>query len=93
MIFVQDIDEANFVASKSKKNGAAARLQTFDSLEEKLERLAKELSDLAATDTNSPAAIAAKPKRVPGRFKGTLVVGPQFFDPLTDDELKEFAAE
>ncbi|WP_143239981.1 hypothetical protein [Agrobacterium sp. DSM 25558] len=81
------------MASKSKKNTDAARLQTSDSLKEKLERLAKEIGALTAADTNSPTTSAAKPRRVPGRFKGALVVGPQFFEPLTDDELKEFAAE
>ena len=27
--------------------------------------------------------------RRPGRVKGTLVVGPEFFEPLTDEELQE----
>lgn len=29
-----------------------------------------------------------KPKRVPGRLKGMFEVPPNFFDPLTDEELK-----
>ncbi|WP_421361100.1 hypothetical protein [Agrobacterium rosae] len=32
-------------------------------------------------------------KRVPGRFRSQLVVGPDFFKPLTDDEIKEFVIE
>ncbi len=27
-------------------------------------------------------------KRVPGSLKGKLIVGPEFFDPLPDEELK-----
>lgn len=79
------------MASKSKKTSDAARLEAFDALDETLERLSKELSELA--DITPPKTARMKPKRAPGRFKGSLVVGPQFFEPLTEDELKEFAAE
>lgn len=79
------------MASKSKKNMDAARLGGFDALDETLERLSKELSELA--DINPPKIARTKPKRAPGRFKGALVVVPQFFEPLTEDELKEFAAQ
>lgn len=34
----------------------------------------------------------AKKKR-PGRFKGKLEVGPEFFEPMTEDEIKEFMGE
>jgi hypothetical protein len=38
---------------------------------------------------------ASQPKeaRTPGRFKGRLVVGPEFFEPLSDEELRELTAE
>lgn len=29
----------------------------------------------------------AKPKRVPGRWKGKISIGPEFFEPLPPDEL------
>lgn len=32
-------------------------------------------------------------KRVPGRFKGQIEVGPEFFEPLTDEEIREFMGE
>jgi prevent-host-death family protein len=31
--------------------------------------------------------LAPKPKRVAGRLKGQFTVGPEFFEPLPDDEL------
>lgn len=31
-----------------------------------------------------------KKQRVPGSMKGELVVGPEFFEPLSDDELGEW---
>ena len=32
-------------------------------------------------------AIAPKPKRVPGRWKGRITVGPEFFEPMSEEEL------
>ena len=32
-------------------------------------------------------------KRVPGRYKGQLEVGPEFFEPLTDEEIRELMGE
>jgi len=29
-----------------------------------------------------------KPKRVPGRLKGLLEIGPEFFEPLPEEELR-----
>lgn len=31
--------------------------------------------------------IAAKPRRVPGRLKGQVSIGPEFFEPLPPEEL------
>jgi prevent-host-death family protein len=31
--------------------------------------------------------IAPKPKRVPGRWKGQISIGPEFFEPLPPEEL------
>jgi prevent-host-death family protein len=32
-------------------------------------------------------SIAPKPKRVPGRWKGQISIGPEFFEPLPPEEL------
>ncbi|MFN7101616.1 MAG: hypothetical protein ACK4N1_03250 [Pseudorhizobium sp.] len=33
------------------------------------------------------------PKRVPGRFKGKLDVGPEFFEPLSKKDIREMTGE
>jgi prevent-host-death family protein len=30
---------------------------------------------------------APKPKRVPGRWKGKISIGPEFFEPMSEEEL------
>jgi len=35
-----------------------------------------------------PAEPVKKPGRVPGMFKGTFELGPEFFGPLPEDELR-----
>jgi prevent-host-death family protein len=37
-----------------------------------------------------PEKSAVKPKRVPGRFEGQGWTAPDAFDPVTDEELKEW---
>jgi hypothetical protein len=32
-------------------------------------------------------------KKKPGRLKGKLEIGPEFFEPLSDDEIKELTGE
>jgi prevent-host-death family protein len=32
-------------------------------------------------------AIVAKPKRVPGRWKGKLAIAPEFYEPMSEDDL------
>ncbi len=32
-------------------------------------------------------------KKRPGRLKGKLEIGPEFFEPMTEDEIKEFMGE
>jgi prevent-host-death family protein len=32
-------------------------------------------------------SLASKPKRVPGRWKGRFTVGPEFFEPMSEEEL------
>lgn len=32
-------------------------------------------------------------KRKPGMFKGLLEIGPEFFEPLTDEEINELTGE
>jgi prevent-host-death family protein len=36
---------------------------------------------------------APKPKRKPGRMKGMFTIGPEFFEPLSDEELKLWGIE
>jgi prevent-host-death family protein len=31
--------------------------------------------------------IVPKPKRVPGRWKGKISIGPEFFEPMSEEEL------
>jgi len=31
-------------------------------------------------------SLASKPKRVPGRWKGRFTVGPEFFEPMSEEE-------
>jgi hypothetical protein len=51
-----------------------------------------DLLDRAAALQKAEAETVAKP-RVPGRFKGQLVIGPEFFEPMTEEELREFGGE
>jgi hypothetical protein len=51
-----------------------------------------DLLDRAAALQKAEAETVAKP-RVPGRFKGQLVIGPEFFEPMTEEELREFWGE
>lgn len=37
-----------------------------------------------------PLAPAQVPKRIPGRLKGKIHVPDSFFDPMTDEELREW---
>lgn len=39
-----------------------------------------------------PVEPESKPKRVPGRYEGQGWAAPDAFDPLTDEELKEWGA-
>lgn len=32
-------------------------------------------------------AVTPKPKRVPGRWKGKISIGPEFFEPMSEEEL------
>jgi prevent-host-death family protein len=32
-------------------------------------------------------SLESKPKRVPGRWKGKISVGPEFFEPMSEEEL------
>jgi hypothetical protein len=91
MLFLFNSDEASALATKSKKkiDPASPPLPDFDLLEARL----KQLAELAEIRLNPAPIKAEKRRRTPGRFKGTLVVGPQFFEPLTEDELDEFATE
>ncbi|KJF68703.1 hypothetical protein [Rhizobium nepotum] len=92
MLFLFNSDEAGALATKSKKkiDPTASPVPDFDLLEARLKRLAEELSEIKL----KPEEIKAeKPRRTPGRFKGALVVGPRFFEPLTEEEFDEFATE
>ncbi len=39
---------------------------------------------------HEPVAPVNKPKRQPGGFAGQIVIHDSFFDPMTEDELREF---
>jgi antitoxin (DNA-binding transcriptional repressor) of toxin-antitoxin stability system len=32
-------------------------------------------------------ALTARPKRVPGRWKGKISIGPEFYEPMSEEEL------
>lgn len=95
MVCSSNSDEANALATKSKKKTEPAlpAPADFDDLHSTLEKIARQLDAVDLSESKSRSAPKEKPKRVPGRFKGALVVGSGFFEPLTDDELKEFAGE
>jgi len=63
----------------------------------KLIREAQKGKEVIITRGKDPVArivpIAAAKKRVPGMFKGQLWSAPNAFDPLTDEEMKEFGFE
>ncbi|MDR3495786.1 MAG: hypothetical protein P4L82_14410 [Ancalomicrobiaceae bacterium] len=46
----------------------------------------------ARTPSDKPVRAAAQPRR-PGRLKGKLIVGPEFFEPLTEAEAAELAGQ
>jgi antitoxin (DNA-binding transcriptional repressor) of toxin-antitoxin stability system len=57
-----------------------------------------ELSKLLARVEAPVAKLVAadptpKPKRKPGRMKGMFTIGPEFFEPLSDEELKLWGIE
>ncbi|KVK56107.1 hypothetical protein BCY90_01260 [Agrobacterium deltaense] len=95
MVFSSNSDEANALATKSKKKTDMTPPPpvVFTELEAHLERLSRQLDAVGLSESKSGSVPHEKRRRVPGRFKGVLVVGPEFFEPLTEDELKEFATE
>lgn len=79
--------------SKKKTDTSPPPSVAFTELEAHLERLSRQLDAVGLSESKSRSVPHEKRRRVPGRFKGVLVVGPEFFEPLTEDELKEFATE
>lgn len=68
--------------------------------------MADELSALTVEESNQLRTLLARvaasedaarmeraKKRKPGRFKGILEIGPEFFEPLTDEEINELTGE
>jgi hypothetical protein len=51
-----------------------------------------ELLEQAITARENTIAATTK-RRVPGRFKDKFVVGPEFFEPLTVDDLRKLNGE
>jgi hypothetical protein len=49
--------------------------------------LARDSQPIAKIVALMPAEEAPKKKRVFGAYKGLISIGPEFFDPLPDDEL------
>ncbi|WP_454849001.1 hypothetical protein [Rhizobium binxianense] len=46
-----------------------------------------------AYSTEDAARRERAKKKKPGRYKGKLEIGPEFFEPLSDDEIKELTGE
>jgi hypothetical protein len=87
---------ANEAQSPSISPGISARERD---LAKRIARLAEagkfdmiELLDKAVSLQERELATQGR-KRVPGRFKGQLEVGPEFFEPMTDEEIREFMGE
>jgi hypothetical protein len=51
-----------------------------------------DLLDRAIALQKSEAQTLKRP-RVPGQFKGRLFIGPEFFEPLSDEEIRELMGE
>ncbi len=61
-------------------------------LELTLERLSRELETMVVSG-NGVRIVSKNRVRVPGRYKDALVIGPEFFEPFTDDEFNAFEPE
>jgi len=82
------------LAAKSRKNTEITlpSQPVLTELEVAIEKLSRELETMA-TLGNSGHVASKNSARLPGRYKGALVVGPEFFEPLTDEDLKAFGPE
>lgn len=82
------------MATKPKKLASPKTPEIAEPVEAVLERLTRQLdARLSEFKSITPVTGRHKQKRTPGRFKGALAVGPEFFEPLTDDELKDFTPQ
>jgi hypothetical protein len=90
---VSTVNRSKHLATKAKDNRHSETEQSLDLLRDELSQLGQDLQALFEREVKTAAKPAFKQNRTPGRFKGRLVVGKQFFEPLTDDELKAFSAE
>ncbi|WCJ63502.1 hypothetical protein [Agrobacterium tumefaciens] len=79
--------------SKKKTDMVPPALPVFSELEATLERLSRELDAISHSQGAVRVVSPTGGRRTPGRYKGVLVVGPEFFEPLTENELKEFVPE
>ncbi|WP_288430086.1 hypothetical protein [uncultured Agrobacterium sp.] len=82
------------MVQKAKEIIEVRRSGSAETLEAALVLLAQQLESLGSVAGQNPSIVKnEKRKRTPGRFKGALAVGPEFFEPLSEDELREFEAE
>ncbi|NTF07232.1 hypothetical protein G6L37_13865 [Agrobacterium rubi] len=82
------------MAPKVKEIAGPLSVEAIQTLETELARIEQRLDALASSRKIDASVVKIeKQKRTPGRFKGALAVGPEFFKPLNEDELKEFTGE
>lgn len=82
------------MATKPKKLASAKAPEIAEPVEAMLERLTQQIEvRLSEFKSTTPVTSRRKLERTPGRFKGALAVGPEFFEPFTDDELKDFTPQ
>ena len=80
-------------AKSKKKTDMALPVLPVSELEAEVERLSRELDAIIHSDIKARIVSHTLRRRVPGRYKDVLLVGPEFFEPLTEHELKEFVPE
>lgn len=82
------------MAAKSKKKTDVVPPDLpVSELGAELERLSRELDAIVHSQSAVRVVSHTIRRRAPGRYKDVLVVGPEFFEPLTEDELKELVPE
>ncbi len=68
----------------------AALKKQIETIRTQLNQLKEKRVALSMSDADSAKSDIM---RAPGRFKGKLVVGPEFFDALTNEDIRELTGE